>query len=218
VVLVDDQQLVRAGIAFILSTEPGIDVASEAANGELGLVAVADHRPDVVLMDVRMPVLDGLQATQRIRDADGPPVLVLTTFDDDDLVLEALRSGASGFLLKETRPADLLAAIGVVAGGEALLAPRVTRRMIERFTMLTSSPGPVNPLAQSLTDREREVLAAVAAGRSNREIAETLAMGYGTVKTHVSHLLTKLECRDRAQLVVFAYEQRIAVPSARPPG
>lgn len=213
VAVVDDQDLVRAGFVLLLRSAGGVEVVGEARDGLEAITLCRRTAPDVVLMDVRMPHLDGLAATRTIL-ADPAcartRVVVLTTFDDDDLVLEALRSGASGFLLKETRPDQLLEAIGVVAAGEALLHPRVTRRLIERFASL-----PVHRTTaydDGLTDREREVLLAVAQGLSNQEIAGRLHLGYGTVKTHVSHLLTKLDCRDRAQLVMYAYESGLAVP------
>jgi DNA-binding NarL/FixJ family response regulator len=213
VAVVDDQDLVRAGFALLLQSSPGIDVVGEARDGLEAITLCRRTAPDVVLMDVRMPHLDGLAATRTIL-ADPhcaqTRVLVLTTFDDDDLVLEALRSGASGFLLKETRPAQLIEAIEVVAAGEALLHPRVTRRLIERFAALPAARGPA--LDDGLTGREREVLLAVAQGLSNQEIALRLHLGYGTVKTHVSRLLTKLDFRDRAQLVMYAYESGLAVP------
>ncbi len=213
VAVVDDQDLVRAGFVLLLRSADGIEVIGEARDGLEAIALCRRTAPDVVLMDVRMPRLDGLSASRTIM-ADPAcrqtRVVVLTTFDDDELVLEALRSGASGFLLKETRPAQLLEAIEVVASGEALLHPRITRRLIERFAALPD----VRP-AQSdegLTDRERDVLLAVAQGLSNQEIAARLHLGYGTVKTHVSHLLTKLDCRDRAQLVMHAYESGLTVP------
>ena len=213
VAVVDDQDLVRAGFALLLRSSPGIDVVGEARDGLEAVTLCRRTAPDVVLMDVRMPHLDGLAATRTIL-ADPrcarTRVLVLTTFDDDDLVLEALRSGASGFLLKETRPEQLLEAIEVVAAGEALLHPRVTRRLIERLVALPAARDPAYD--DGLTDREREVLRAVAQGLSNLEIAGRLNLGYGTVKTHVSHLLTKLDFRDRAQLVMYAYESGLAVP------
>ncbi|MEP7092189.1 MAG: response regulator transcription factor, partial [Nocardioidaceae bacterium] len=191
-------------------------VVGEARDGLEAVDVCRRTAPDVVLMDVRMPHLDGLSATRTIL-ADpacrGTRVVVLTTFDEDELVLEALRAGASGFLLKDTRPTQLLEAIEVVAGGEALLHPRVTQRLIER---LAAIPIP-RPAAydDGLTDRERDVLLAVARGSSNHEIAAQLHLGYGTVKTHVSHLLTKLDCRDRAQLVMYAYESGQTTPGAR---
>ena len=212
VAVVDDQDLVRAGFVLLLRSSADVEVVGEARDGLAAITLCRRTAPHVVLMDVRMPHLDGLAATRAIV-ADpacaGTRVLVLTTFDDDELVLEALRSGASGFLLKETRPEQLLEAIQVVADGEALLHPRVTRRLIERLAALPVHGGPV--AEDGLTDREREVLLAVARGLSNAEIAAQLHLGYGTVKTHVSHLLTKLERRDRAQLVMHAYESGLAV-------
>jgi DNA-binding NarL/FixJ family response regulator len=217
VAVVDDQALVRTGFVMLLDATDGIEVVGEAADGAEAVDLVRHTAPDVVLMDIRMPRVDGIEATRRIcadPGRHGSRVLMLTTFDQDDLVFAALHAGASGFLLKETRPQDLLQAIEVVAGGDALLAPGVTRRLIARFTELGPTPAPP-PAVPDLTGRERDVLAAVATGRSNREIGEDLHMGYGTVKTHVSHLLTKLGCRDRAQLVVFAYEHHVTIPGDR---
>jgi DNA-binding NarL/FixJ family response regulator len=212
VAVVDDQELVRAGFVLLLRSAKDVEVVGEASDGLEAIGLCRRTTPDVVLMDVRMPHLDGLSATRTIL-ADpacaGTKVVVLTTFDEDELVLEALRSGASGFLLKDTRPEQLLDAIAVVARGEALLHPRVTKRLIERFAEL---PQPRRTPDDDLTDRERDVLLAVAQGLSNQEIAGQLHLGYGTVKTHVSHLLTKLDCRDRAQLVMYAYESGYAVP------
>ena len=215
VAVVDDQDLVRAGFVLLLRSAEGVEVVGEASDGLEAIALCRRTAPDVVLMDVRMPHLDGLSATRTIL-ADPAcaetRVVVLTTFDEDELVLEALRSGASGFLLKDTRPDQLLEAISVVAAGEALLHPRVTRRLIERFAEL---PQPRRtPDDDGLTDRERDVLLTVAQGLSNQEIAAQLHLGYGTVKTHVSHLLTKLDCRDRAQLVMYAYECGYAVPGS----
>lgn len=212
VVVVDDQDLVRAGFLLLLRSAPGIEVVGDAADGVDAVTVCRRTAPDVVLMDVRMPRMDGLAATRAVL-ADpacaGTRVVVLTTFDEDETVLEALRSGASGFLLKDTRPAQLLEAIEVVAGGEALLHPRVTRRLIEQLTAL---PTPRRPPGDHLTERELYVLLAVARGLSNQEMAAELHLGYGTVKTHVSSLLTKLGCRDRAQLVMYAYEAGHATP------
>jgi DNA-binding NarL/FixJ family response regulator len=216
VVLVDDQQLVRAGIAFILSTEAGIDVASEAANGELGLVAVADHRPDVVLMDVRMPVLDGLEATRRIRDADGPPVLVLTTFDDDDVLWGAVEAGAAGFLLKDTSADDLIRAIRTVADGGSWLDPRVTPRLL-RVLRAGRPATQSSTVLDALSERELEVLTLVARGASNPEIAAELYVSERTVKGHVGSIFTKLGARDRAAAIVLAFDAGLVVPGIRQP-
>jgi DNA-binding NarL/FixJ family response regulator len=213
VAVVDDQELVRSGFVVLLGSSPDIQVVGEAGDGVEAWELCRRTAPDVVLMDVRMPRMDGIEATRRILSdphCAKTRVLVLTTFDQDELVLEALRAGASGFLLKDTRPTQLLDAIAVVASGEALLAPSVTRRLIEQFAALPDPASP--PEDDGLTDREREVLVAVSNGLSNQEIADRLHMGYGTVKTHVSHLLGKLECRDRAQLVMRAYESGVAVP------
>ena len=213
VAVVDDQELVRSGFVVLLASSPDIEVVGEAGDGAEACELCRRTAPDVVLMDVRMPRMDGLEATRRIL-ADprcpGTRVLVLTTFDDDELVHEALRAGASGFMLKDTRPTQLLDAIAVVAEGDALLAPSVTRRLIEQFAALPHRSAPTHE--DGLTEREREVLVAVSRGFSNQEIADALHMGYGTVKTHVSHLLTKLDCRDRAQLVMHAYESGVTLP------
>jgi DNA-binding NarL/FixJ family response regulator len=215
VVVVDDQALVRGGLRVLVDSAPDLTVLGEAADGSEA-VAMADRvRPDVMLMDIRMPVMDGLEATRRITASDatsGVRIVVITTFDLDEYVYAALRAGASGFLLKDTPPDEMLAAIRVVASGEALLAPSVTRRLIEQFV---SRPEPAvrsEDALQHLTAREREVLALVARGRSNAEISGDLFMSPATAKTHVSRLLTKLGARDRAQLVVIAYETGLAVP------
>jgi DNA-binding NarL/FixJ family response regulator len=214
VAVVDDQELVRSGFVVLLRSSADVEVVGEAGDGRAAVELVSRTQPDVVLMDVRMPEMDGLEATRRILAdprCSGTRVLILTTFDEDELVLEALRAGASGFILKDTRPQDLLDAIEVVAGGEALLAPRVTRGLIERLVDLPAA-GTTSAPDDGLTDRELDVLRSVARGLSNQEIAAELHLSYGTVKTHVSHLLTKLDSRDRAQLVVYAYECGLAVP------
>ena len=206
VVVADDQALVRSGFSLILGAEPGIDVVAEAADGTQALAAAREHTPDVVLMDIRMPGMDGIEATRHITSSPGTAgvrVLVLTTFAADEYVLAALRAGASGFVLKDTEPAALVRAVEVVAAGDALLAPEVTRRMLDRFAQ-AGEPRRTLDLPP-LTQREHEVLAAVALGLSNVEIADRLVVSYSTVKTHVSHLLTKLGARDRAQLVMHAH-------------
>ena len=209
VVVADDQALVRSGFALILGSEPGFEVVAQASDGAGALAAARTHLPDVVLMDIRMPGVDGIEATRHITSSPATAsvrVLVLTTFDTDENVVEALRAGASGFVLKDTEPPALIDAVRVVASGEALLSPAVTRRMIERFVQSAPpTPGPAPDLLPLLTQREAEVLAAVAMGLSNAEIADRLVVSYSTVKTHVSHLLTKLDARDRAQLVMLAH-------------
>jgi DNA-binding NarL/FixJ family response regulator len=201
VVLADDQSLVRAGFRMILGAEPGIEVVGEAADGAEAVTLAAELEPDVVLMDVRMPELDGIEATRRI---DGPAVLVLTTFDLDHYVYDALRAGASGFLLKDAPEEQLLAGIRIVADGGSLFAPAVTRRLIERFA--GHAPAEPPPALAELTARETEILGLVARGLSNAEIAERLVVSQHTVKTHVAHVLGKLGLRDRVQAVVLAYE------------
>ncbi len=222
VVIADDEALVRNGLAVLLRYEPGFEVAGMAADGLTAIMLVREHHPDVVLMDIRMPGIDGLEATRRLaRDpsTSSSRVLVLTTFDHDENVFAALRAGASGFLPKDTEPEKLLDAIRVVASGESLLAPHATRRLIEEFRRGAPAAKPT-PSLDTLTEREVEVLAAVAAGLSNAEIAEKLTISYATAKTHVSRLLTKLAARDRAQLVILAYENGVVQPGGgvRPPG
>jgi DNA-binding NarL/FixJ family response regulator len=213
VVIADDQALVRGGFRVLVDTADGMEVLGEASDGAEAVALARKHHPDVVLMDVRMPVQDGIEATRQIKQDNGTAdvkVLILTTFDLDDYVHSALRAGASGFLLKDTTPEKLLDAIRVVASDEALLAPTVTRRLIEAFTARLDEPAFVAPAAlDTLTNRERQVLREVARGLSNAEIAERLHMSPATAKTHVSRLLMKLTARDRAQLVVIAYETRL---------
>ena len=215
VVLADDQALVRAGFRLLLETETGFEVCGEAADGAQAVELARQHRPDVVVMDIRMPGVDGLVATRQITadvELAGVKVLVLTTFDVDEYVFEALRSGASGFLLKDTEPVDLLHAIRVIAAGEALLAPTVTRRLIAEFASRPEHRRPDPAALRELTEREREVLALVAGGLSNEEIAEHLVISPATSRTHVSRIMTKLGARDRAQLVVLAYESKLVTP------
>ena len=217
VVVVDDQALVRAGFRVLVDSAPDLEVVGEAADGTQAVDVVVRERPDVVLMDVRMPGVDGVEATRRITAHHATAavrVLILTTFDLDDYVYAALRAGASGFLLKDTPPADLLNAIRVLAAGEALLAPSVTRRLIEEFARRPEADRPAPAALSQLTDREREVLALVARGLSNAEIADRLVVSPATAKTHVSRILMKLDARDRAQLVVLAYETGLVVPGA----
>jgi DNA-binding NarL/FixJ family response regulator len=217
VVLADDQELVRTGFRMILAGEADIEVVGEAADGRAAIDVTRRLRPDVVVMDIRMPVMDGLEATRGVA-ADpslvGTRVLILTTFDADEHVVEALRAGASGFLLKDVTPADFVRAIRIVAAGDALLAPSVTARLLGRFAKL---PIPADErfadALREVTEREREVLGLVAQGLSNAEIADRLTLAEPTVKTHVSHLLMKLDLRDRAQLVALAYETGIVRPS-----
>ncbi|GAB3891686.1 response regulator transcription factor [Kibdelosporangium lantanae] len=207
VLVVDDQELVRIGLCGIVDSASDITVVGAAANGVDGVALARRHRPDVVLMDVRMPTMDGLDATRLITGGTASKVLILTTFDLDEYVYTALRSGASGFLLKDTPPRDLLAAIRVVANGDALLAPGVTRRLIDDFVR-PDRRAPVD--LGGITNRERDVLALVAAGMSNAEIAGALSIGTGTVKTHIRALLTKLAARDRVHLVITAYQAGVA--------
>ncbi|UDY37428.1 response regulator transcription factor [Dermatobacter hominis] len=219
VVLADDQHLVRAGFRVLLSAEPDIDVVGEAADGEGALAVVRETLPDVVLMDIRMPGLDGIAATERIAgDAslDGVRVVVVTTFELDEYVFEALRAGAAGFLVKHTEPAELVRAVRVIAAGDALLSPSVTRTLIGRFAGTPAVGAPAGPaddlLIGTLTDREREVVGLVAQGCSNDEIAARWVVSPATVRTHVSRAMNKLHARDRAQLVVIAYRSGLAAP------
>lgn len=213
VLVADDQALVRAGFKMIISSEPDLEVVGEAGGGRAAVKNTEALKPDVVLMDIRMPDLDGIEATRRIvRDVDGPRILVLTTFDLDEYVYEALRAGASGFLLKDTPEDQLLAAIRVVATGGSLFAPSVTRRLIQEFSRRSAPTSPLPGLAAS--EREREVLRLIARGRSNVEIAEALFISEHTAKSHVSSILRKLDLRDRIQAVVLAYESGLIQPGA----
>jgi len=217
VLLVDDQQLVRTGFRMILADEPDIEVVGEAKDGAQALELVGRSEPDVVVMDIRMPIMDGVEATRRIVAERGvrSRVLILTTFDADEYVVEALRAGASGFVLKDVPPDDFGAAIRTIAAGDALLAPSVTRQLLDRFRdRLPAAAGDADARLMELTDRELEVLKLVARGLSNREIAERLVLAEPTVKTHVSHMLLKLDLRDRAQAVVLAYEAGLVRPGA----
>jgi DNA-binding NarL/FixJ family response regulator len=216
VLVVDDQELVRSGFCVILDAADGITVVGEAANGEAAVSQAAAHEPDVVLMDIRMPGMDGLEATRLITGgpAAAPKVVMLTTFDLDDYVYEALRAGASGFLLKDSPRHDLIAAVRAAAAGDALLAPSVTRRLIEAFARRPPETAPSPSQLASLTARERDVLLMLARGRSNAEIAAGLFVSEATVKTHVGNLLAKLGLRDRVQAVILAYETGLVVPGS----
>lgn len=214
VMLADDQRLVRAGLASILEDEDDIEVIAQAADGIAAIDLARQHRPDVTLMDIRMPNMDGLDATRRIVDDKATAacrIIMLTTFDIDDYVYEALRGGASGFLLKDTEPDELVRAVRVVARGDALIAPSITRRLIAEFARRAARPDG-HPAIKLLTERESEVLTLVAAGLSNDEVARRLYLSPATAKTHVSHIMTKLQVRDRAQLVILAYESGLVAP------
>jgi DNA-binding NarL/FixJ family response regulator len=211
-VLADDEALVREGVRLILEAQPDIEVVAECRNGAEAHRAVREHAPDVLLLDLRMPEVDGLEAMRRIaRDRSDTAVLVLTTFDLDEYVYEAVRAGASGFVLKDTQPAQLVHAVRAVASGTTLLAPSVTQRLVERFAPRRPDPHAAKA-TQRLTAREREVLECLAAGLSNEEIAQRLHLGGTTVKTHVARVLDKLGLRDRVQVVVFAYENGLVEP------
>ncbi|WP_370882611.1 response regulator [Kineosporia succinea] len=209
--LADDQQLMRAGFRMILSTEPGLEVVAEASNGAEAITRARRHTPDVILMDVQMPGTDGITATREITAGSGSKVVILTTFDRDDYLFEALQAGAAGFLLKNSSPEDLISAVRIVARGDAMLAPELTRRVLDRFTTRTGTVRRPEQLDQ-LTEREWDILRLLAAGSSNAEIAAKLFVGEATVKTHVSRVLAKLGLRDRVQAVVYAYESGVVTP------
>ncbi|MER5561726.1 response regulator transcription factor [Streptomyces sp. NPDC048491] len=216
VLIADDQMMVRQGFTVLLNAEPDIEVVGQAVNGLEAVARTAELAPDVVLMDIRMPELGGIEATRRITEVPGSPVkvLVLTTFDLDEYVYEALRAGASGFLLKDASADELAHAVRVVADGEALLAPNITKRLIVEFSRISQAPrAPLKERVGALTERETEVLALIAQGLSNAEIAGALVLAEQTVKTHVSRILVKLGVRDRTQAAVYAYESRLVTPS-----
>lgn len=219
IVLVDDQELLRMGFRMVLDAQPDLELVGEAGDGDEALEVVARLEPDVVLMDVRMPGMDGVETTRRLVERGGHSrVIILTTFDLDEYAYAALRAGASGFLLKDAQPADLLSAIRAVASGDSVVAPSTTRRLLASLVHQLPAPGRAAPVADPLladvTPREREVLIAVARGLSNAEIAEELVLSEATVKTHVGRVLAKLELRDRVQIVVYAYERGLISPAA----
>jgi DNA-binding NarL/FixJ family response regulator len=216
VVVADDQELVRAGIVAVLGTQPDLSVVADACDGHAAVETTRAHRPDVVLMDVRMPRLDGIEATRQICQTAGLPtrIIILTTFDLDEYVYAALRAGASGFLLKDAPREQLYHAVRTVAAGDALLAPSVTRRLIEQHVRGTVPAPDLSDMVSRLTDREREVLRLIAAGLSNGEIAARLFLGEATVRTHVGHIFAKTGSRDRAQAIVFAYRSGLARPAS----
>ena len=221
VLLVDDAPLLRMGFRMVLEAQPDVEVVGEAGDGEEAVALAGQLRPDVVLMDVRMPGVDGIEATARLTAAGLPSrVLILTTFDLDEYAFAALRAGAAGFLLKNAHPSDLIAGIRTVAAGDGVVAPRITRQLIEAFARQSDPAQPAAPhpdeRLERLTDREREVLVEIARGHSNAEIAETLGLSDATVKTHVSRILPKLELRDRVQAVVFAYEVGLVAAGSQP--
>ena len=219
VVLADDQAMIRSGLRALLAAEDDIEVVGEAGDGADGLELARRLRPDVVAMDIRMPVMDGVEATRRLAAdpaLEGTRVLILTTYDDDELVFRALRAGAGGFMLKDADPEDLVGGVRVLASGDALLAPSVTRRLVEAFVARPEPAVAPPSMVEPLTGREREIVALVGTGLSNHEIADRLSISRATARTHVSRAMGKIGARDRAQLVVFAYESGLVVPARRP--
>jgi DNA-binding NarL/FixJ family response regulator len=213
VLIADDETLIRSGLQLMLESQSDLRVVAEAEDGKTAIEMVVTHRPDVILMDIQMPQMSGIEATERITAGNDPPkVVMLTTFGDDENVYQALRAGASGFLLKDSRPEDVIRAIRVVAAGEALLSPSVTRRLVDGF-VTSHQPPSTNASYERLTDREQEIVALVAEGLSNQEIADRLFVSFSTAKTHVSHVLTKLELRDRIHIVIYAYQHGLVEPS-----
>jgi DNA-binding NarL/FixJ family response regulator len=217
IVIADDQELVRAGFGMILDAQPDLEVVAEANDGVEAINAVRTHQPDVLLLDIRMPTMDGIEAARIVCAQTGCRVLMLTTFDLDEYVYQALRAGASGFLLKDVRRDDLVHAVRVIAAGEAMLAPSITRTLIAEFTSKTADPRPASSTDRlgALTAREQETLKMISRGLSNAEIAKTMVVSEHTVKTHVSNVLSKLGLRDRVQAVIVAYETGLAVPGGR---
>jgi len=213
VLIVDDEALIRSGLQLMLESQPDLRVVAEADNGQAAVELALRHRPDVILMDIQMPQLSGIDAARRITEGDDPPkIVMLTTFGDDENVYKALQAGASGFLLKDSRPEDVIRAIRVVAGGEALLSPAVTKRLVDGF-VTSHHPPVVDESYERLTEREREILALVAEGLSNQEIADRLFVSFSTAKTHVSNVLTKLGLRDRIHAVIYTYQHGLVEPT-----
>jgi DNA-binding NarL/FixJ family response regulator len=219
IVLADDQSMIRAGLRTLIGSEPDLTVVAEAGDGQAALTEVRTHRPDVVVMDIRMPILDGVAATRAIvgdPELAGVRVLILTTFDEDALVFDAIRAGAAGFLLKDADPAELLRGIRTVATGDALLGPQAARRLVAAFAAIPPAQSPSSDQLSLLTEREREIVALVGRGLSNEDIADWLKISPATARTHVSRAMVKLNARDRAQLVVFAYEVGLVRPGSAP--
>jgi DNA-binding NarL/FixJ family response regulator len=213
VLIADDEALIRSGLQLMLESQQDLRVIAEAGDGKAATDLALSHRPDVILMDIQMPQMSGIEATAKITSSDDPPkVVMLTTFGDDENIYQALRAGASGFLLKDSRPEDVIRAIRVVAAGEALLSPAVTKRLVDGFVTTHQSPS-TDTSYERLTDREREIVTLVAEGLSNQEIADRIFVSFSTAKTHVSHVLTKLELRDRIHIVIYAYQHGLVEPS-----